>query len=54
MKTLLLLACLLLVSCAIPIDGANPLDRPGDEKSAATLHEENVQVITGNPGYRMP
>ena len=54
MKTLIALACLALASCGIPIEDANPLDRPGDEKSAATLHEENMQAITSNPGYRLP
>lgn len=55
MKTILLLACLALASCTLPpTEGADPLDRPGDNKSAATLHEENVQQITSNPGYRLP
>jgi energy-converting hydrogenase Eha subunit F len=54
MKTTLLLLCLALSSCTLPYTwGANPLDRPGDEKSAATLHEENIQAITSNPGYRL-
>jgi len=55
MKTILMLACLCLASCALPYTwGENPLDRPGDNKSAAQLHEENVQAITSNPGYRLP
>jgi hypothetical protein len=49
------IATLALASCAPrPIEDANPLDRPGDEKSAATLHEENMQSITSNPGYTLP
>jgi hypothetical protein len=43
-----------LTSCGIPIEDATPLDRLGDNKSAAELHEENVQAITSNPGYRLP
>lgn len=57
MKTRLLLIAIIatLASCALPpIDGANPLDRPQDLKSSSALHEENVQAITSNPGYRIP
>lgn len=52
---LLISASLVVAACTpVPIGNANPLDRSGDEKSAATLHEENVQEITSNPGYRLP
>lgn len=55
MKTALLLAIVAMSSCTLPYTwGANPLDRPDDLKSAATLHEENMQEITSNPGYTLP
>jgi hypothetical protein len=57
MKTKLALLALVsvLVSCATrPIEDGNPIDRRDDFKSAGTLHEENVQAITGNPGYSLP
>jgi hypothetical protein len=56
MKTTLLLAIAAIASCCPKVfpAGPNPLDRPQDFKSAATLHEENVQAITSNPGYRLP
>lgn len=57
MKTELLLIAVMLVitSCASrPVEDGNPLDRREDFKSAGTLHEENVQAITGNPGYSLP
>jgi hypothetical protein len=47
------LVALWMVSCA-PTEDANPLDRPQDSKTAAEFHEENVQAITSNPGYRLP
>jgi hypothetical protein len=53
-KLLLILLILGIASCTLPYTWeANPLDRPGDNKSAATLHEENIQEITSNPGYRL-
>ena len=48
-----LFAVVLLLTNCTAIGDANPLDRPGDEKSSATLHEENMQAITSNPGYRI-
>lgn len=60
MKTTLLLAIvatLILASCSCvqrPIEDATPLDRPYDRLSAEELHEQNVQIITSNPGYRLP
>ena len=55
MKTTLMLVCLAVSSCTLPYTwGKNPLDRPCDEKSVSTMHEENMQAITSNPGYRLP
>jgi hypothetical protein len=57
MKTTLLLALLAIASCApkaYPPGTPNPLDRPQDFQSAFSLHEENMQEITSNPGYRLP
>lgn len=55
MKTTLLLVCLAVSSCTLPYTwGENPLDRPYDRKSARTLHEENIAIITSNPAYRLP
>jgi hypothetical protein len=54
MKTIALIVIAALSSCVVPTDGANPLDRPQDFKSAAQLHEENIQAITSNPAYRLP
>jgi hypothetical protein len=58
MKTTLLLAIIAaLASCSCvqrPIEDATPLDRPYDRLSAEELHEQNMQIITSNPGYTLP
>lgn len=55
LSLIILVVVILATSCALPdTEGANPLDRPVDLKSARTLHEENIAAITSNPAYRLP
>jgi hypothetical protein len=46
-----------LTSCvphAYPVGAPNPLDEPGEiQPTVNDLHQQNIRIITGNPGYLM-